>query len=73
MMKIFIPETDTNHNLVNQGFILKPLVIQAYKYHLSESAKKTFVDETPYESSNYNQSLATKYRFNLASSVPFSG
>lgn len=34
MMKIFIPTNDTNEHLINQGYSIKPLIIEAYQYHL---------------------------------------
>jgi hypothetical protein len=45
-MKIFIPDNDKNAGLIYQGFLLKPLVIEAYKYHLNsevfENTQKRF-------------------------------
>jgi hypothetical protein len=32
-MKLFIPCNDKNNSLVEQGFEIKPLIIEAYKYH----------------------------------------
>ncbi len=34
MMKIFIPTNEPKEIFFEQGFNLKPLVIEAYKYHL---------------------------------------
>ena len=33
-MKVFIPTNDGNEGLEKKGFILKPLIIEAYMYHL---------------------------------------
>lgn len=41
-MKVFIPTNDHNDELEKEGFVLKPLIIEAYRYHLSTSmAEKT--------------------------------
>ena len=34
-MKIFIPTNEPKEDFFKQGFCLKPLVIEAYKYHLN--------------------------------------
>lgn len=35
-MKIFIPINETNGSLINKGFTLKPLIIEAYQCHFGE-------------------------------------
>jgi len=32
-MKIFIPTNDKNENLINKGYNIKPLIIEAYQFH----------------------------------------
>ena len=34
-MKVFIPINEQNESLFDQCFEIKPLVIEAYKYHLA--------------------------------------
>jgi hypothetical protein len=41
-MKLFIPCNDQNNSLINQGFEIKPLVIEAYKYHLTSEKTQNF-------------------------------
>ncbi len=36
-MKIFIPTNELNEQFIHRGFSLKPLVIEAYQYHLNHS------------------------------------
>lgn len=36
-MKIFIPTSELSEQFIDRGFCLKPLVIDAYKYHLNHS------------------------------------
>ncbi len=36
-MKIFIPTNELNEKFIHSGFSLKPLVIEAYQYHLNHS------------------------------------
>lgn len=33
-MKVFIPTNDSNEGLIKKGYTLKPLIIEAYMYHL---------------------------------------
>lgn len=39
-MKVFIPTNDGNEGLLKKGFILKPLIIEAYLYHLYSSGEE---------------------------------
>ncbi len=34
-MKLFIPCNDNNNSLIEHGFEIKPLIIEAYKYHFT--------------------------------------
>lgn len=36
-MKIFIPANEINDSYLQKGFAFKPLIIEAYKYHLDVS------------------------------------
>ena len=38
MMKIFIPTNDSNEDLINKGFTIKPLVIEAYQFQFVSAA-----------------------------------
>lgn len=42
-MLVFIPTNEIDKNYANEGFSFKPLIIEAYQYHLdvSCSAEKT--------------------------------
>ena len=37
-MLIFIPTNETNNDFVQNGFSFKPLIIEAYQYHLDVSS-----------------------------------
>ncbi len=39
-MKVFIPTNDGESDLIKEGFILKPLIIEAYRYHLNLSTEE---------------------------------
>lgn len=39
-MKIFIPTNDGEDGLEKYGYVLKPLIIEAYRYHLYLSTEE---------------------------------
>ncbi|HOP21433.1 MAG TPA: hypothetical protein PK055_00450 [Gammaproteobacteria bacterium] len=36
-MKLFIPTNEINNDWVDKGFSFKPLIIEAYQFHISSS------------------------------------
>jgi len=34
MAQIFIPSNDSNREMIENGFLFKPLIIEAYRYHV---------------------------------------